>query len=269
MCGRYVLVQKIEVLEKRFNINVPADFDFKPSYNIAPGQFAPVITMENPRELQLFQFGLTPFWAKKKMYLFNARAEGSRNKENNPDYNGAKDIILKPSFRKPIRSQRCLIPADAFIEGTIQEGLSKPFLVFLKNKERPFSFAGIYDQWIDKTTGEELFSYSIITTAANSLLQKLPHHRCPLILRKEQESKWLSSKTPLTDITAMLHPYPGEKMNAYPISSEIKSVKNNAPNFIEAKGTKIDLESEIRVHKEIKLEGMGNRNRSDFSSKRN
>ena len=110
MCGRYILVQKIEVLEKRFNVTVPADFDFKPSYNISPGKYAPVITSENPRELQLFQFGMTPFWAKKKMYLFNARAEGDKNKGNSRDYHGGKDIIIKPAFRKPIRSQRCLIP---------------------------------------------------------------------------------------------------------------------------------------------------------------
>lgn len=64
MCGRYVLVQKIEVIEQRFNVTAPNHFDWKPNYNIGPGTYAPVITSENPKELQLFQFGLTPFWFK-------------------------------------------------------------------------------------------------------------------------------------------------------------------------------------------------------------
>jgi putative SOS response-associated peptidase YedK len=268
MCGRYVLVQKIETLEKRFNINIPADFDFKVSYNISPGDFAPVITSEKPHELQLFQFGLTPFWAKKKMYLFNARAEGNRNKENDPEYNGAKDIINKPAFRKPIRSQRCLVPADAFIEGTSQEGLSKPYLVYLKNKERPFSFAGIYDTWLDKESGEELHSFSIITTAANSLLQKIPHHRCPLILSRSQEKYWLRQKTNLSDISAMLQPISGEKMNAYPIDSAIKNPKLKGAELIQPKGARLQDEQDLKQSEELKLEGMGNRKRGTQTKKR-
>ena len=263
MCGRYILVQKIEVLEKRFNVTAPADFEFTPSYNISPGKYAPVITSENPKILQLFQFGMTPFWAKKKMYLFNARSEGDSNKENSPDYHGGKDIIIKPAFRKPIRSQRCLIPADAFIEGTTNEGLSKPFLVYLQNKERPFAFAGIYDVWVDPKSGEEHRSFSIITTAANELLQKLPHHRSPVILSKSAERKWLSEKSPLTDITKLLKPYPAELMNAFPISNDIKNPKANGKNLINPIGPKLQEELQIRTHKELRLQGMGNRNRKE------
>lgn len=263
MCGRYILVQKIEVLEKRFNVTIPADFDFSPSYNISPGKYAPVITSENPRIMQLFQFGLTPFWAKKKMYLFNARAEGDSNKENSPDYHGGKDIILKPAYRKPIRSQRCLIPADAFIEGTTNEGLDKPYLVYLQNKVRPFAFAGIYDIWLDQKTGEKHKSFAIITTTSNELLQKIPHHRSPIILSKSGERKWLSSKTPLTDITKLLRPYPSELMNAFPIRNDIKDPRAEGKKLITQIGEKLQQEIQIRTHKELRLQGMGNRNKKE------
>ena len=86
MCGRYILVQKLELIEKRFNVTAPEGVEWKPAYNIAPGQVAPVITSDNPKELQLFHFGMTPFWAKKPMYMINARAEGDHNKEDNPNY---------------------------------------------------------------------------------------------------------------------------------------------------------------------------------------
>ncbi len=49
MCGRYVLVQKIEIIEKRFNVIAPNYFEWQPNYNIGPGTFAPVITSENPK----------------------------------------------------------------------------------------------------------------------------------------------------------------------------------------------------------------------------
>ena len=253
------MVQKIETIERRFNVTTPMDFDWKPNYNIGPGTFAPIITSENPKELQLFQFGLTPFWAKKPMYLYNARSEGDKNKDNNPEYKGSKDIIIKPAFRKPIRTQRCLIIADAFIEGTTKEGLKKPYLVYLKNKQRPFAFAGIYDKWINDKTGEELYSFSIITTMANSLLQRIPHHRAPIILPRGSEATWLSLKTPLTDITKLLRPYDADLMNAYPISDRVRNPKENDRLLIEPIGKSLDSESVIKTSQTIKLQGMGSR----------
>ena len=257
MCGRYILVQKVETIEKRFQVTAPPGFSFSPSYNIAPGRLAPVINSANPHHLDLMRFGLTPHWAKKPMYLFNARAEGDRNKENKPDYRGAKDIINKPAFRKPIRSQRCLVIADAFIEGTTQEGLSRPFLVYLRDKQRPFALGGIFDEWLNPETGEIIRSFSIITVPPNDLMQKIPHHRMPLILEPYQEKKWLNINTPLAEITKMLVPYPAEKMNAYPISPEIRNPKNNAPELIAPMGERLLPEQDYKSVTELRLQGMG------------
>jgi len=268
MCGRYILVQKIEEIEKRFNVKAPELFEYRPSYNISPGQFAPVITNENPQELNLLQFGMTPFWAKKPMYFFNARAEGDHNKDNDPGYNGAKGIIKKPAFRKAIRSQRCLVPADAFIEGTTKEKLSKPFLVYLRNKERPFAFAGIWDTWVNKETGEILKSFSIITIVANELLQKLPHHRSPVILPRKAEKSWLKGDLPLTDITKLLQPFPSDRMNAYPISDSIKNPRAEGKELIKPTGQRLVAEKDIARSDDVKLQGMGankrNRENGDF-----
>lgn len=268
MCGRYVLVQKIEVMESRFNVTAPTYFEWSPNYNISPGDYAPVITQENPRELSLFRFGLQPFWAKKPMYLFNARAEGDRNKENNPNYKGAKGIIQKPAFRKPIRSQRCLVIADAFIEGSTKNGLDDAHLVHLKDKQRPFAFAGIYDTFIDKESGEELSSFSIITTVANDLLLEIPHHRSPVILSPGQEKYWLNSNAPLSDITKLLNPYPTEKMDAFPISNKIKSPKLKNKELIDQTGPSLNPEGKISSTKELKLQGMGARKKYQGGDKK-
>lgn len=257
MCGRYVLVQKVESIEKRFNVKAPIGYLWEPSFNISPGQLAPVITSDHPNHLDLLQFGMTPFWAKKSMYLINARAEGDRNKENNPQYSGSRDIINKPAYRKPIRSQRCLVLADAFIEGTTKEKLSNPFLVYLRNQERPFAFAGIFDEWINPINGNVVRSFSIITTTSNELMQKIPHHRMPVILEKRNEQRWLNKNTPLSDITRMLQPYSSQLMNAYPISSEVKNPQNNFKSLINPLGERIDLEVNLQQNEEIHLYGMG------------
>jgi putative SOS response-associated peptidase YedK len=259
MCGRYIEVQKAEVIEKRFNVTVPEDVGYKPSYNISPGQFAPVITDHHPNVLQMFQFGLTPFWSKKPMYLYNARSEGDKNKEDDPDYKGAKEIVKKPAFRKPIRSRRCLVIADAFIEGPTKERLDKPHVVYLKNEERPFAFAGIWDVWENKSTGDVLESFSIITTVANELLQKIPHHRSPVILPREAERTWLNPRAPMDAILDLLKPYPAEYMNAYPISKKIKSPKADGRELIEPVGERLMPESDIHFKKDLRRQGMGNR----------
>jgi putative SOS response-associated peptidase YedK len=263
MCGRYILVQKIEKLEKRFNVSASEDVLWEPSYNISIGKQAPVITSENPEKLQVFTFGLTPFWATKPMYLFNARAEGNRNKDNDVNYRGSKDIINRPAFRKPIRNKRCLIPADAFIEGTTQNGLDEPYLVYLKDKQRPFAFAGIYDEWLNKETGEIIRGFSIITTTANRLIQKIPHHRSPVILSPNNEKSWLNPKTQLTDITSLLNPFPSEKMNAYPIDNAIKNPANDFPELIKINGEQLFDESENNISDSLKRSGFG-RNKRHF-----
>jgi len=258
MCGRFVLVDKIEVIEKAFNAKLPVgETLFEPNYNISVGQKSLVITNESPQLLQYFQFGFTPSWAKKQMYLFNARAEGDHNKENDPNFRGAKGIIEKPAFRNSIRSKRCLVIASAFIEGTTAEGLDRPFLVHLKS--RPFAFAGIWDSWTNPENQEMIHSFSIITTTANSLLQKIPHHRMPVILPGHAYHTWLNSNSSLSQITELLQQYPSDKMNAYPISSSIKSPKSNSAEFLKPLGERLFPEFETKVSQRLEEHGFGRR----------
>lgn len=255
MCGRYVVISKITEIEERFGVRAMGPYH--PNFNIGPGKTTPVITNEDPDKLQFFTFGMTPFWAAKQMYFFNARAEGDHNKSNDPHYAGAKGIISKPSFRKPIRSRRCLVIADCFIEGTTSEKLDKPFLVHLTKGMRPFAIAGIWDEWVNKETGEILHSFAIITTTPNSLLQKLPHHRSPVILHREDEKKWLDTTLALAEVTALLEPFPAEKMNAYPISTEIKNPRNNYRDLLKPTGPAVETTNRLDIEQEIVLEGMG------------
>ena len=260
MCGRYIVVSKIDKIKKRFDVGSNlVSAPLLSNFNVSPGDQSLVITSEKPQDLQLYRFGMRPHWAKKPMYLINARSEGDFNKENDVKYHGQMGIRNKPSFRKPFRSQRCLVIADAFIEGTVKEKLNKPFVVYpIHKSERPFAFAGLYDHWVDKQTGEITSSYSIITSVATPLLQKLPHHRSPVILRdRNEELTWLDVQTSVSDLETLLRPPNALNFNAYPISNTIKNSRIKDLSLIQPKGDRILPEYEYVIHNDLELVGMG------------
>ncbi len=257
MCGRYAVITKIKEIEQRFGVTAPFPELLVPTANLSVGQLAPVITSEKPGELQFYQFGFTPHWAKKNMYVLNARCEGDHNPDDDPLFTGAKGILEKPMFRKATRSQRCLVIADAVLEGSKEEKLSKPYCVYMRNGRRPFAMAGIWDRWVNEQTGEIVHSFAILTTAANELMRQIGHHRCPLFLHAHQEKTWLDLHTPLSEITSMMVPFPAEELNAYPVSPTLKSPKNREMQLLAPVGSRVFPEYKYEVYEEIKLFGMG------------
>ncbi|MFZ4707672.1 MAG: SOS response-associated peptidase, partial [Bacteroidales bacterium] len=187
-------------------------------------------------------YPLTPFWAKSEMNLFNARSEGDSNQSDDPKVHGTMGIIQKKAFRKPIRSQRCLVIATAFIAGPKDVGLSKPYLFYLQKHKNPFAFAGIWDTWINPATLEKEDSFAIITTTANTLLQKIGEHRMPVILTDGQAKRWINSNTELSRITAMLKKYDSDQMNAYPITPRLKDPTQNDKALIQPSGERLIIE---------------------------
>jgi putative SOS response-associated peptidase YedK len=257
MCGRYVTVSKVKAIEKRFNVQASQPELYTPNTNVSHGQHAPVVASDKPGELQFFQFGFTPFWAKKQFYMVNARSEGDFNKEDDPQYTGSMGIVNKPMFRQSIRSKRCLVVADAFIEGPKKEKLDKPHVVYLKDGERPFALAGIWDEWVNKESGEVVHSFAIITTVSNDLMDRIGHHRSPVVLDRNQEAAWLDPNLELAEVTGMLGPYDARKMNAYPIAPTIKNPRANGISLLEPIGQRLYPEYNYELFSEIKMFGMG------------
>ena len=257
MCGRYVIISTLEKVEKRFEVKANNSTALDVNVNVAIGEYAPVITDADPQQLQLFKFGFTPSWAEKGAYLINARSEGNFNKENLTNYKGSKGILQKPMFKQAIRQQRCLIIADAFIEGPEKERLSKPFVVYPQNNASPFAMAGIWSTWYNPKTSETENNFAILTTASNSLLEKIGHHRAPLILAPEDEKIWLDKDAKLSDITSLMEPFDPKLFNAYPISPKIKQVKNKEPELLQPIGQRVVPEYNYEIYKELVVRGMG------------
>jgi len=215
MCGRFQLSVKGKHINERFNVEVYDDF-YRPSFNCAPSQNLAVISNMEAKKLSFFSWGLIPFWAKDEKFgnkLINSKAE---------------TITEKPSFKNSFRQKRCLVICNGFYEWKKENNKKTPYRIFLKNNEL-FSMAGIWDTWKDGE-GRPINSFSIITTTPNSLMKNI-HHRMPVILRKEDEKKWLE-KTDQNELLKLLKPFEDKLMDAYPISELVNSPINNSPEII-------------------------------------
>lgn len=238
MCGRYVMVQKIEKIERRFNVE--ADFDaWRPNFNIGPGSLAPIIASDAPNTLQMGSFGFHPNWDNKKLIL-NARED---------------KILTSVEWKSALVNRRCLVIADCFYEGPEKEKLSKPFLVYLQDQERPFAFAGIYND-VEKN-GQTIRSFANVTTAPSKVMDLIGHHRSPIILNPTDYNKWLTPNQDLFNYSDCLKNNINELQNAYPVSIEVKSIKNNDKNLVDPIGERLIPEYDYAISNPILLQGMG------------
>lgn len=252
MCGRASVLSPAAILEERFCATLGVGVKIRESVNISAGDKMPVITSEDPDTIQLFTFGFTPHWAHKQTYVINARMEGSLNPENKLDYDGPAGILKKPMFRHAVRSQRCLVLVDAFIEGPQHEKLNKPYVVYPNRDRGPFALAGIYDTWQHPLSGELHHTFAIITTPANRLTQRIGHHRAPAVLDREDEKVWLDTSISYRDAVAMLKPFDSKRFNAHPISTKIKSPKNDGFDLLKPTGEKIFKDYDRGLYERMK-----------------
>lgn len=156
-----------------------------------------VISKSKSPQLSLMRWGLIPSWAKDSKFglsMFNARAD---------------TVTVKPSFKLSFRRRRCLIPATGFYEWKKNGHLKIPLYYTLKDQPL-FSFAGLWDRWLDPH-GSTLDTYTIITTDPNSFIKPV-HDRMPVILKPDGEKIWLNNTSSETSLLSLLQPYPDNLM---------------------------------------------------------
>ena len=221
MCGRYTVISPAPALAKRFAVrsdDAPAP---APTYNAAPSQALPIITNAAPGQMQLVSWGLVPGWSRDPASgpkPINARAE---------------TLAEKPSFRQLLARRRCLVLADSFYEWQATERGKIPHRILLKTEE-PFAFAGLWDEWLDRATGELHPTFTIITTEPNELMARL-HNRMPVILPgPEAERAWLADDLSAAQHQQLLVPYSAGLMKEYAITTRVNSPAHNDPEVLVA-----------------------------------
>jgi len=219
MCGRYTVIAPAPALAQRFGAQEAAGS--APSFNAAPSQALPIITNAAPGQIQRVSWGLVPSWSRDPATgpkPINARAE---------------TLAEKPSFRQLLARRRCLVLADSFYEWQATERGKIPHRILLKS-EQPFAFAGLWDEWLDRVTGELRPTFTIITTEPNELMAKL-HNRMPVILPgPEAERAWLADDLAHAAHQQLLVPYDAALMREYVITTRVNSPAHNDPDVLAA-----------------------------------
>lgn len=225
MCGRYVLKEPLDLLQRFFAYSSSEIRQLRPRYNIAPTTKIPVVrcVADGSRELVEMRWGLIPAWAKDPSTLppmINARSES---------------VATKPSFRGAFKSRRCLIPASGYYEWSRTAGGTgpkQPFYFHARNGE-PLALAGLWEVWLPPE-GDPIVSAAIVTCAANAEFAPI-HDRMPVVLNEATaRSEWLQPG-PLTDGPAamLLRSVPPGILEAHPISTRVNSVRNDDPSLVE------------------------------------
>lgn len=142
-------------------------------------------------------------------------------------------------FREAAINRRCLIPACHFFEWRHykpeghKKSISYPYRIELINKDY-FYFAGIWQQWTDKETGETMDTFAIITTKANELMEKVHNtkKRMSTILTENLAWEWIMCdirEDRIREIASFQHPF--EKMSTLTTDRNFKTSNNPLKGF--------------------------------------
>jgi putative SOS response-associated peptidase YedK len=218
-----------EELENRYGATLIDPDKYRPSYYYHAFSLPelPAICSGMPDRIRLLKWGLIPSWVKSRddanairFKTFNARSES---------------IDKKPSFSHSFRSKRCVVPVKGFFEWQHVGNEKIPWYIYHSENDI-MSIAGLYDEWVENTTGETLNTFSIVTTDANELMAEIHNSgkRMPVILDRTGESKWIDLSVSASDALNLLKPCDSEILKAYTISSLVndRTKDRNTPEVI-------------------------------------
>jgi len=207
MCYTVKIDHTREALEKRFGAGFRGSQDYVTGSRISAFDLPmlPVICCEQPDRINIYQWGLIPYWTKNatdaqsiRMKTFNARAES---------------LCERSAYRDLVNKKHCLVPVSGFYEWQHTGNKKIPWLIGVRDQQI-FSIAGLYDHWTDKTTGETMSTFTILTTRANPMMENIHNtkKRMPVILSQEDEKEWLN--TDCGRLNELTEPFPEERMVA-------------------------------------------------------
>lgn len=251
VCGRYVASRAAQELVAAFGVDVDSTGGaLRPTFNAAPTSRQPVVRRARDdardgaseggsdadradprRELVLAAWGLVPFFAREPTggaRTINARVE---------------TVLDKPSYRRAVRTSRCLVPVDGWYEWT--PGADGP-----KARKQPWfmapadgsglALAGICETWRPKddpgARGDDraLLTFSVLTRDAQEDLRAV-HERMPLVLDADLHADWLDAGLRATgDVADLLAEARSRRaaVTRAPVGTAVGSVRSNGPDLV-------------------------------------
>ena len=219
MCRDHSRFYDLQQIYSYYDLENSPELEFEPVYHEIAGTSSlwPIVVIkDNKKQIIPAVWGFMPWYAKTKkdadayrVKMVNARQES---------------IFESNTYKYSITKTRCIIPSPGFFEHHHEIGGKRKIPYFIRIRDTEiFSLAGIYNNWVDKETGEVINSFSIITTEANEFMGRIHNggensRRMPLMLEKEMLSQWLDPSTPLEKIKELLdYKIESNRLTAYSV----------------------------------------------------
>jgi putative SOS response-associated peptidase YedK len=236
MCYHKSLTTKLDKLAEYYSCSYDKVLEeiYSPRYHENGFDFheGPVLTTGKPAELQMFRWGLVPYWVKDLASAIRIRTSTLNCI--------SEEMFEKPSFRDSAKEgKRCLIPCTGFYEWrwVDEKGKAKiPYYIYVKD-QLLFSIGGLYSKWKDRERDSNYFSYTVLTTKANKLMSEIHNSklRMPVIIPREYEKDWLNPNLTNEDVLALCQPIDDSKLATHTISKLIttKGAETNVKDVME------------------------------------
>lgn len=192
------------------------------SANVAPTDRARVLLeVDGQLVLRRHVWGLIPPWSngpEGAARMVNARVE---------------TVAEKPSYRRAVRTARCVLPADGWYEWQTGPNGKQPNFVH-RGDGKPLWLAGIWARWHPPGGGPAICSAAVLTQPAPPELEWL-HERAPIAVADAFIQQWLTADG--TDPTAVLDTvrslgYPPLQWHA--VSREVGQVRVKGPHLMDS-----------------------------------
>uniref|UniRef100_A0A060T777 ARAD1C26378p n=1 Tax=Blastobotrys adeninivorans TaxID=409370 RepID=A0A060T777_BLAAD len=190
---------------------------------MCPGRYGPVYRKEGDSHVvDFYKWGLVPFFSteQRTFNTFNCRDDA---------------LIENRGMWTPVKQHhRCIVLAEGYYEWKKESKKRIPY--YIKRKDgKLLCMAGLWDVNTKVTEdGEELFSYTVITTTAHKGINWL-HDRMPVIWDpvddKDIIDTWLNEELAWKDdpqlFTKGLKSFDSSKLEVYEVSSDVGKIGNS------------------------------------------
>ena len=244
----YIRLKQLEKAIARYdflNRDLQVGFDYNMNAVLKP------IAGKEDFEIVQMEWGFIPHYLKSREDVFKMR-NGYKDSAGTfrpamITLNATCEELMMPGkiYREAALKRRCLILSTGFFEWRhiyplnkrngvpLKTAIKYPYYISLKDQEY-FYMAGIWQPWTDKSTGEYVESFAIVTTKANTLMEQIHNSkkRMPAILKEDLAYEWLFSELDekrILEIAATQ--YPSDAMQACTIAKDFRNALEPALPF--------------------------------------
>lgn len=219
MCRRYTLTVPGSRLAR-----IPWIDEFRtthePRYNIAPGQFAPVVTSNRRGKLILesMRWGLVPSWAEDLSVGYRLATVP------------VQDVATHPAFQTSFRARRCLLLADGFYMWQGGKDGARNLFWYHRPRRALFPVAGVWEEWASERSERSLFSFAMVTVSGKSD-RSATEGEWPAVLEGASSRRWMDLRAKREELLTL--PWSAGRFLSRPVSPEVIWRVGESPECID------------------------------------